>query len=1003
MLVDITERKRAEALANCQKQALEMLGEGAPLQDVLEFLIHMAERHIPGGMLGSILLLNDEGTHFPQGIGPSLPQEFNAAVAGIAVSSGLGVCCDAVARREPVVVPDFSADPKWARFVEFLAPYGLRAGWSSPIIGANGKVLGTFANYYRHPCDPTPCDLRWVEIVKGTAAIAIERRRAEAATRESEERFRALVQASSDVVYRMSPDWSEMRHLVGRDFIADTDDPSRTWLDKYIHPDDQPLVTEVIDKAIRTKSTFELEHRVRRVDGSLGWTFSRAVPLLDAHGEITEWIGTATDVTDRKRMEALRTAQNHVLELAIQDTPLDETMDELVRMVEAQSQFGMLGSLLLLDRDGMHLRHCSSPSLPDAYNRAINGITIGPSAGSCGTAAYRKAPVYVSDIAADPLWADFRDLALSHDLRACWSTPILSGHGELLGTFAMYYREPRQPAPHDLELVNFVIRSASLVIERKRAEEALRRLNETLEQRVSDALAERKLWADIFETTNAIICVLSKDFRFLAVNRAYVGEFEHIHGIRPRVGDDLLALLADRPKHQAHARAIWERALAGEEFTTIEEFGEETRARSHYEITYSTLRDADGRMIGAFQYARDVTERLRNQAQLAATEERLRQAQRLEALGQLAGGIAHDFNNVLQAVSGGLSLIQRRAEDTEAVRRMARMAGEAAERGAAVTSRLLAFARRGELRAVPVPPLPLLENLREILTPTLGAEITVRIKVPPGLPPLLADKAQLETVLVNLAVNARDAMPNGGTLTISAQPESVSNGWAHRAGLSAGTYLRVDVTDTGVGMDEATLARASEPFFTTKPVGQGTGLGLAMARGFAQQSGGGFAIRSAPGQGTTVSLWFPRAQATDASACHETSSPPHTIAASVLVVDDNAMVREVLAGQLEALGYRITRAADGFAALARLDGGERPELLVTDLSMPGMNGLVLIEEARRRRPNLPALLITGYADSGIRLHLEETRDPRTILLRKPILDNELAQSAAVLLGMGATN
>ena len=193
----------------------------------------------------------------------------------------------------------------------------------------------------------------------------------------------------------------------------------------------------------------------------------------------------------------------------------------------------------------------------------------------------------------------------------------------------------------------------------------------------------------------------------------------------------------------------------------------------------------------------------------------------MEALGQLAGGIAHDFNNVLQAVQGGLSLIQRRSTDAEAVRKMAFMAAEAAHRGASITGRLLTFARRGALRAELVPPLPLLEGLREMLAHTLGAGIAMRIDAAQGLPALLADKGQLETVLVNLAVNARDAMPQGGTLLLAAVTETVQPAAAHPAGLAPGTYLRLSVSDTGTGMSAATLARASEPFFTTKPLGQG--------------------------------------------------------------------------------------------------------------------------------------------------------------------------------------
>ena len=386
---------------------------------------------------------------------------------------------------------------------------------------------------------------------------------------------------------------------------------------------------------------------------------------------------------------------------------------------------------------------------------------------------------------------------------------------------------------------------------------------------------------------------------------------------------------------------------------------------------------------------REIASREQAQSQLA-------HAQRMEALGQLAGGIAHDFNNVLQAVTGGLSLIQRRSGDAEAVRRLSGMAADAAGRGAAITGRLLTFARRGELQAVPVQPVVLLEGLREMLGPTLGPHITVLVSAPASLPSLLADRAQLETALVNLAINARDAMPHGGTLSLSATAELAGAHPDQPPDLPPGLHVRLTLTDTGIGMDEATLDRASEPFFTTKAPGQGTGLGLSMARGFAQQSGGGLCIQSRVGAGTTVTLWFPQAgkdalpRIWEAQRPSQTGLPPMC----VLMVDDDSMVREVLARELEDRGFLVTTASDGLSALALLDGGQPADLMVTDFAMPGMNGLATIAEARRRRPNLPALLLTGYAeaDAGI----VRVQDRLTILLRKPVSGEELAARCAGL-------
>ena len=417
----------------------------------------------------------------------------------------------------------------------------------------------------------------------------------------------------------------------------------------------------------------------------------------------------------------------------------------------------------------------------------------------------------------------------------------------------------------------------------------------------------------------------------------------------------------------------------------------------------ASLRDRQAAMEALQGLNDELESRIRQEtASRVQAQEQLAQSQRMEALGLLVGGIAHDFNNVLQAVTGGLSLIQRRAGDADAVRRLAGMAADAAARGAAITGRLLTFARRGELAAVPLAALPLLENLRHILATTLGAGIEIQVEGAPDLPDLLADKAQLETALINLAINARDAMPAGGTLVLGAVAETTAAA-PHPAGLKPGAYLRLSLTDTGTGMIPAVLARASEPFFTTKGPGEGTGLGLAMARGFAEQSGGGMLIASTPNAGTCVSLWFPQAQSLLPPPQPPPAGPPDEAPVGpmrVLMVDDDSMVREVLAGELEARGFLVTTASDGHAALALLDAGVGADLLITDYAMPGMGGVTLISEARRRRPDLPALLLTGYVEAGAEAALSVLQDRLTVLLSKPISGDALAQKGGGVAAAG---
>jgi PAS domain S-box-containing protein len=410
--------------------------------------------------------------------------------------------------------------------------------------------------------------------------------------------------------------------------------------------------------------------------------------------------------------------------------------------------------------------------------------------------------------------------------------------------------------------------------------------------------------------------------------------------------------------------------------------------------------DAEKRLLDVRQQINArLEQRVREEmAAREAAQQRAAHAERMQALGQIAGGIAHDFNNVLQAVSGGAALIERRPADVERVLRNARLVLDAAKRGAAITSRLLAFSRRGDLRAENVDTVALLTDMAEVLTHTLGSSVVCKVVVPPGLPALFADRGQLETVLVNLATNARDAMPSGGTLTLAAESEAVSIGAPHPAGLTPGLYVRIVVSDTGSGMDHAVLARVTEPFFTTKEPGRGTGLGLAMAKGFVEQSGGSLSIDSAVGQGTRISLWLPHAAG--GAAFSPATAAVTAVAADkscVLLVDDDAIVREVLGLSLEDSGYTVLPADSGAMALVRLAAGQRVDIIVSDLTMPGMDGLELIRAAQERQPGLPAVLLTGYAGDGATLAVGGAISGTFSLLRKPVTGTQLADRINALL------
>jgi PAS domain S-box-containing protein len=385
---------------------------------------------------------------------------------------------------------------------------------------------------------------------------------------------------------------------------------------------------------------------------------------------------------------------------------------------------------------------------------------------------------------------------------------------------------------------------------------------------------------------------------------------------------------------------------------------------------------------------RDISSEKAQEAELAQTQEALRQSQKLDSMGQLTGGVAHDFNNLLTPIIGGLDMLVRREVGNDRERRLIGGALESAERAKILVQRLLAFARRQPLQPAAIDIKRLITGMSDLITSTSGPRVNVRVNVADNLPPALADMNQLEMALLNLAVNARDAMPEGGTLTLSGAHESVRPG--HRSKLRQGRYVRVSVEDTGSGMDEATLARAIEPFFSTKGIGRGTGLGLSMVHGLALQLDGALAISSRPGEGTVVDLWLPESLATpEPSDLVARDSARGCGLGTALLVDDEELVRLSTADMLVDLGYEVIEADCAEAALRLVSEGLEPDLLVTDHLMPGMTGVELAQFLRTGRPRLPILIISGYAE-------EDGIDTALARLTKPFRNAELAASLAAL-------
>jgi len=548
--------------------------------------------------------------------------------------------------------------------------------------------------------------------------------------------------------------------------------------------------------------------------------------------------------------------------------------------------------------------------------------------------------------------------------------------------------------------VTFLLMSREIG-QRRHTEETLQNLNSALEQRVTTRttelrreVAERRRAEGRLQSTSAFLdAVIENVPAMIFVKDADSGRFVLLN----RFGEDLLGY--DRrdvigktdydifPKEQADRFVARDRdVLVSHQALVTPEESITTRIRG-VKLLHTTevaVPDQTGAMRYLVGFSVDISER-------REIEQQLRHALKMEAVGQLTGGVAHDFNNLLGIIIGNLDLVLDAVKGDKALKEIAQAALDGALRGAEVTQRLLAFSRRQPVQPMRINLNDRLQQIVPMLRRTLGDPISVQLHAAPELWSVLVDSSQTDTALLNLAVNSRDAMPQGGVLTIETANVHLDSAFASRhLEMRAGDYVRLTVKDTGAGIPPAVLERVFEPFFTTKGTGKGTGLGLSMVYGFVKQSGGHIKIDSEVGHGTSVTIHLPRAAATVADEAGRDAAPrgPSAGGELVLVVEDNEGMRAVTAKQLTGLGYRVLEADSGASALKTLDGNPEIALLFSDVMMPGgMTGYDLAKQARQRRPDLPVLLTTGYASEAAAA--EAPKIEKLQLLMKPYRMNDL--------------
>jgi PAS domain S-box-containing protein len=558
-------------------------------------------------------------------------------------------------------------------------------------------------------------------------------------------------------------------------------------------------------------------------------------------------------------------------------------------------------------------------------------------------------------IGGQPEWSDFPFILLVRSGGGIERNPAARRQLQLLGNVTFLER-PFHPTTL-VSLAQSALRGRRRQYDARARLESLRQSEESLERQVEERTAalragEARMRA-IFETNHQYQGLLALDGTLLDANRT------SLEGIGARLEDVIgypfweTPWFTDTPGAPETVRMAVAKVARGE--TIHDEIHLQlSNGWRTFDFTMRPVRDADGAVVAIVPEAVDITERRQ-------AEEALRQSQKLEAMGQLTGGVAHDFNNLLTPIVGSLDMLYRQGIGTDRQRRLIEGALQSADRAKVLVQRLLAFARRQPLQPAAVDVSRLVRDIADLVASTTGPQINLVVAAPDDLAPAMADANQLEMAVLNLSVNARDAMPAGGTLRITVSEETL--GPFHPTRLRPGRYIRLSVADSGEGMDEATLARAVEPFFSTKGIGKGTGLGLSMVHGLASQLDGALTISSKVGVGTIIDLWLPATTAPSKEEVADTIilAPRHE--GTVLLVDDEALVRASTAQMLHELGFSIVEAASAEDALAMIDAGLKFDLLVTDHLMPGMTGTDLAAELSRRLVGAAVVIVSGYAEA----------------------------------------
>jgi PAS domain S-box-containing protein len=907
IMVDITAHKRAEALRDGQSRVLELIATSASLEDVLESLIYLIESQ-SDGMLCSILLLDEEGQHLRHGAAPSLPEAYTRAIDGVSIGPQVGSCGTAAFLGEPVIVTDIFRDPLWTDYRELAAQHGLRACWSSPIISHQGLVLGTFAMYYREPRSPVPHETQLIAIATHIAGIAIARQESEKELRDSEERFRTLVENAPEALVVLDLDaghFVDTNEKAVQLFGLSRDALFTISLFELSSPrqpdgrDSRQLALEKIQQTLNGESpVFEWTHR-----HTSGQEIPCEVRLVRIPSYGRRLIrGSIIDITERlKAAKALRASEKRFT-TAFQASPNPLTITTLKegRFLAVNDQFLRISGHSRAELIGQTVFELNLWDKSEERERAIQML---------------KEQGWVRDFEAD----------------------LRTKSGEIRSMIIAL-------EVIELEGQECLLMASNDITDRKRAEAELQRSAQEIR--------------DLYDNAPCGYHALDQQGTFLRINKTELDWLGY-------TSDEVIGklnianLIADENRHdfqECFTRLEQHGSWSDLEIEMIRKDGSTIPVL----LSSTAINDDQGNLQMVNSTLFDLTERKR-------LEDQIRQSQKMEAVGRLAGGIAHDFNNLLTAILGYSQLALLHLKPHEVMYEQIEEIKKAAERAALLTSQLLAFSRRQILQPKVLNLNAVVDEMDNMLRRLIGEDIELLTHLDSSLGRVKADPGQIAQVVLNLAVNARDAMPLGGKLIIETADVDLDEEYAHsQLSDQSGPFVMLAVSDTGQGIAEEDRMQIFEPFFTTKEKGKGTGLGLSTIYGIIKQSGGSILVTSEVGQGTCFRIYLPRVddkpEVRESDSVKEIDPGKETI----LLVEDEEIVRKLAKTILKRSGYTVLEANGGGEALLKCERytGEI-HLMVTDIVMPHMSGRELAERLAPLRPEMKVLYMSGYTDDEI--------------------------------------